>query len=138
MNDQQTQYLPTEPDEQRRLAQSLNFNNWADFIHALDAVRAVVSSQFCNLINERNEVVEAGDTKQLLIDFEKKEYAPTWQVIEAFWKSSHVQKLPKSARARLDTFWPALIKILLTKKNPQVAIVRLIPLIESILRRSVY
>lgn len=138
MNDQQTQYLPTEPDEQRRLAQSLNFNNWADFIHALDAVRAVVSSQFCNLINERNDVVEAGDTKQLLIDFEKKVDAPTWQVIEAFWKSSHVQKLPKSARARLDTFWPALIKILLTKKNPQVAIVRLIPLIESILRRSVY
>ncbi|RYZ86811.1 MAG: bifunctional [glutamate--ammonia ligase]-adenylyl-L-tyrosine phosphorylase/[glutamate--ammonia-ligase] adenylyltransferase, partial [Moraxellaceae bacterium] len=132
------QYLPTEPDEQARLAKSLDFNSWPDFLCALDAVRAVVSSQFCNLINERNDLVEACDTKQLLADFQQKVDSQTWQVIEAFWKSSHVQKLPKSARERLDTFWPALIKILLSKKNPQVAIVRLIPLIESILRRSVY
>ncbi len=138
MDDQQTQYLPTQPEEQARLAETLNFNSWVDFINALDVVRQIVSTQFCNLINERNDLAEAGDTKQLLIDFQQKVDEATWQLIEAFWKSSNVQKLPKSARARLDTFWPALIKILLTKKNPQVAIVRLIPLIESILRRSVY
>ncbi len=138
MDDQQTQYLPTQPAEQDRLAKVLNFSGWDTFLEALSVVREVVSNQFYRLISERNELAESVDSKQLITDFQQKVDESTWQLIEAFWKSNAVKKLPKSAKIRLDAFWPALIKILLTKKNPQVAIVRLIPLIESILRRSVY
>lgn len=138
MDDQQTQYLPTQPEHQERLVKVLNFNNWAEFITTLDEVREVVSTQFCSLISERNDLVELADAKQLLTQFQQKIDEPTWQVIQAFWNSSAVKKLPQTAKQRLETFWPALIQILLTKKNPQVAIIRLIPLVESILRRSVY
>lgn len=39
---------------------------------------------------------------------------------------------------RLKTFWPHLIEAILQSEQPQTALLRLMPLIESVMRRTVY
>jgi glutamate-ammonia-ligase adenylyltransferase len=145
MDDQQTQTLPTQLDIQARMAQVLGFADWTALLDKLQQVRAVVSQQFAQLISERSD--NQPDTqigqpqRQLLNQLQQQVDESSWQLLQRFWDSQAVKKLPEVARLRLDAFWPALLNILLKKPDPQVAqtaLVRLIPLIESILRRSVY
>lgn len=138
MDDQQTQLLPTQPEIQARIAQILHFKDWPAFLEQLQQVRQVVSQQFAQLINDRSETVEDHNDSEALLALQQKIDEATWQLVQNFWNSSAIKKLPENARLRLDAFWPALIHILLKKQNPQLALTRLIPLIESILRRSVY
>lgn len=48
------------------------------------------------------------------------------------------KKLPAKAVQRLKTFWPYLIEAILQSDKPQTALVRLMPLVESVMRRTVY
>lgn len=138
MDDQQTQALPTQAEIQARIAQVLHFKDWPDFLQTLQQVRQVVSQQFAQLISDRTETVENNNNSESLSALQQKVDEPAWQLVQNFWNSSSIKKLPESARLRLDAFWPALTRILLKKQNPQLALTRLIPLVESILRRSVY
>ena len=138
VDDQQTQLLPTQPEIQARIAQILHFKDWSAFLEQLQQVRQVVSQQFAQLINDRSETLENHNDSESLLALQQKIDEATWQLVQNFWNSSAIKKLPENARLRLDAFWPALIRILLKKQNPQLALTRLIPLIESILRRSVY
>ncbi|XID75718.1 bifunctional [glutamate--ammonia ligase]-adenylyl-L-tyrosine phosphorylase/[glutamate--ammonia-ligase] adenylyltransferase [Alkanindiges sp. WGS2144] len=138
MDDQQTQHLPVQADIQERIAQVLGFKDWPQLLDQLNQVRLVVSQQFNQLISDRGELPETLDKEQLNQTLQDKIDEPSWQLVQGFWNSNAVKKLPENARIRLDAFWPAMLEILLQKKDPQTALVRLIPLIESILRRSVY
>ncbi|WP_051526732.1 bifunctional [glutamate--ammonia ligase]-adenylyl-L-tyrosine phosphorylase/[glutamate--ammonia-ligase] adenylyltransferase [Alkanindiges illinoisensis] len=138
IDDQQTQLLPIQPEIQARIAQILHFKDWPAFLEQLQQVRQVVSQQFAQLINDRSEKLENHNDSESLLALQQKIDPPTWQLVQNFWNSSAIKKLPENARLRLDAFWPALIRILLKKQKPQLALTRLIPLIESILRRSVY
>lgn len=138
MDDQQTQALPVQDDIRQRIARTLEFGTWADLLQELQHIRQAVSQQFVQLINDRSDALESADDAETLQVLQQRIDQPTWQLVQNFWNSSSIQKLPKTARARLDAFWPALLRILLEKQNPQLALIRLIPLIESILRRSVY
>src|SRR5690606_39349558 len=46
--------------------------------------------------------------------------------------------LPAKAIQRLKTFWPYLIEAILESAKPQMALLRLMPLVESVMRRTVY
>ncbi|RYY80816.1 MAG: bifunctional [glutamate--ammonia ligase]-adenylyl-L-tyrosine phosphorylase/[glutamate--ammonia-ligase] adenylyltransferase [Moraxellaceae bacterium] len=138
VDDQQTQSLPTQPEIQERIAQILHFSHWADLLEQLQQIRQVVSQQFAQLINDRSETLENNTGTDDLIALQQKIDEPTWQLVQNFWNSAAIKKLPENARLRLDAFWPALMRILIKKPAPQLALTRLIPLIESIVRRSVY
>ncbi len=43
-----------------------------------------------------------------------------------------LKKLPAKAVQRLKTFWPHLIEAILQSDKPQVALLRLMPLVESV------
>ena len=55
-----------------------------------------------------------------------------------FWHGHALKKLPAKAVQRLKMFWPHLIEAILQSDKPQMALVRLMPLVESVMRRTVY
>lgn len=141
MDDQQTQHLPSQPELQERIATTLNFENWAALLGHLDTLRVLVSQQFANLISDRYTVDESSDKDNLNQQLNAVLDEQAQQQLQSFWQSNAVKKLPETALARLELFWPRFVQILLKKTDPQIAqtaLLRLIPLIESILRRSVY
>jgi len=138
LNDQQTQSLPSEPELRQRMIETLGFAEWDVFIAFLNQKRAKVIFQFEHLIKEKepDPLIESFSLleKQLndVLDDNAK------NLIHEFWYGHALKKLPAKAVQRLKTFWPHLIEAILQSDKPQVALLRLMPLVESVLRRTVY
>ncbi len=139
LDDQQTQLLPQQAASQQRIAHILGFADWTAFSEELEQVRQVVSTQFAALISERINVEPSSDGQQDLTgQLENRLSDDAKQQLQAFWQGNALKKLPDTARQRLDMLWPRLLDVLLKKPDVETPLLRLIPLIESILRRSVY
>ncbi|KAA8733183.1 bifunctional [glutamate--ammonia ligase]-adenylyl-L-tyrosine phosphorylase/[glutamate--ammonia-ligase] adenylyltransferase [Acinetobacter qingfengensis] len=138
LQDQQTQNLPIDEQLRQRLIYALNFASWDEFITQLNQRREKVSFYFSHLIQERIQEVDQPDDSLDNEDLKNYLDAQAYQHVEQFWQSNAVQRLPSTALKRLKQFWPHLIKAILNAQQPQTALMRLLPLIESILRRSVY
>lgn len=138
LHDQQTQSLPTEPDLQARIYETLNFSSWAEFKSFLNEKRAKVIFQFEHLIKDKTQdspELSFSDLDEQLNEI-LDEHAKN--LIHEFWFGHAIKKLPAKAMQRLKTFWPHLIAAILQSDNPQVALIRLMPLVESVMRRTVY
>ncbi len=59
-------------------------------------------------------------------------------LIHEFWYGHALKKLPAKAVQRLKKFWPHLVEAVLQSNHPQMALIRLMPLVESVMRRTVY
>lgn len=138
LDDQQTQLLPQQPESQQRIAHILGFAGWSEFSRQLQQVRQVVSSQFAALISERINQQQTDDQQDFNSSLDSRLGEESRQQLHAFWHSNALKKMPEAARQRLDMFWPRLLEVLLKKQDVETPLLRLIPLIESILRRSVY
>jgi glutamate-ammonia-ligase adenylyltransferase len=138
LHDQQTQRLPQDQQQQQRLICALNFDTWQDFLACLNHTRQRVSYYFNDLINERIELVDPQPETDPNQDLRRCLDTQAQQQVKQFWKSQAVQRLPSSSLKRLEQFWPYWVKAVLASHQPQTAMLRLLPLIESVLRRSVY
>ncbi len=138
MQDQQTQQLPQDPDQQQRLAQVLGFVDWLGLLEQLEQHRAVVRLGFAEVIADRCPEAGALDLEQL----EQRLFAQldpsTQQQIHLLLSPEQLAKLPEQSAQRLRAVWPHLLQALLKLQRPQVALQHLIPLLEKVLRRSVY
>ncbi|MPW43630.1 bifunctional [glutamate--ammonia ligase]-adenylyl-L-tyrosine phosphorylase/[glutamate--ammonia-ligase] adenylyltransferase [Acinetobacter guerrae] len=137
LNDQQTQMLPIEPELHQRMIDTLGYPSWDGFLTVLNEKRARVSDQFKNLIQE--EVASPVETESQLeqrLDTVLDDSAKN--LIHEFWHGNALKKLPSKAVQRLKDFWPHLIEAILQSDKPQVALIRLMPLVESVMRRTVY
>ena len=138
LNDQQTQALPTEPELRTRISDTLGFADWDSFMQTLNEKRVKVIYQFEHLIkeNEPDSLLENYSQleKQLnaVLDDQAK------NLVHEFWYGHGIKKLTAKALQRLKTFWPHLIEAVLQSEHPQMALMRLMPLVESVLRRTVY
>lgn len=138
LNDQQTQSLPTEPELRQRLIDTLGFAEWNDFIDFLNQKREKVTFQFEHLIKEKGLESPIESYSQLesqlndILDDNAK------NLIHEFWYGHAIKKLPAKAVQRLKEFWPHLVEAVLQSNSPQVALMRLMPLVESVMRRTVY
>ena len=138
LNDQQTQSLPTEPDLQARIFETLGFENWDAFKIHLNDKRQKVIYQFEHLIKDKAQDSPTEGFEHLkqklndLLDNHAK------NLIHEFWYGHAIKKLPAKAVQRLKEFWPHLIEAILQSNKPQVALLRLMPLVESVMRRTVY
>ncbi|MQW90847.1 bifunctional [glutamate--ammonia ligase]-adenylyl-L-tyrosine phosphorylase/[glutamate--ammonia-ligase] adenylyltransferase [Acinetobacter wanghuae] len=138
LNDQQTQSLPTEDEPRQRLVDTLGFKDWDDFMATLNAKRAKVIYQFEHLIQENGPDTLVESFSHLEKKLNEVLDDPARNLVYEFWHSHALKKLPAKAVERLKTFWPHLVEAVLDSENPQVALVRLMPLIESVMRRTVY
>ena len=138
LNDQQTQSLPTEADLRERIVATLGFPDWESFIEVLNQKRAKVNYQFEHLIKEKAHDSPTESFSQLEKQLDQILDDGAKNLVHEFWYGSAIKKLPSKAVQRLKLFWPHLIEAILESKKPQTALMRLMPLIESVMRRTVY
>ena len=138
LNDQQTQSLPTEDDLRQRLTDTLGFEDWDAFIAFLNEKRGKVIYQFEHLIKEKGCETTVENSTQLENRLEAILDANAKNLIHEFWYGHAIKKLPAKAVQRLKEFWPYLIEAILQSDKPQIALMRLMPLVESVMRRTVY
>lgn len=138
LNDQQTQSLPSESELRDRMVETLGFEDWAAFMQLLNQKREKVSIQFENLIKEKNLDTESTSFIHLEQRLEEILDQSAQNLIHEFWYGQAMKKLPAKAVQRLKTFWPHLIEAILQSNKPQTALLRLMPLVESVMRRTVY
>lgn len=138
LNDQQTQSLPTEPELRQRIVDTLAFNDWEAFLETLNAKRAKVIHQFEHLIKEKEPDPLIESFSQLEKQLEAVLDDGAKNLVHEFWYGHALKKLPAKAVQRLKTFWPHLIEAILQSNKPQTALLRLMPLVESVMRRTVY
>lgn len=138
MNDQQTQQLPSDPIWQARMAQVLGFADWSDLMTTLNIHRACVRQEFAEVVADRRAVTRELDDQAVEIKLDGVLDEQGRQQVSAFWSSRQLEKLPEEARQRLKQVWPHLIEAVLQVQEPQVTLMRLLPLLEKVMRRSVY
>ncbi|WP_179995019.1 bifunctional [glutamate--ammonia ligase]-adenylyl-L-tyrosine phosphorylase/[glutamate--ammonia-ligase] adenylyltransferase [Acinetobacter sp. YH16053] len=138
LNDQQSQALPTEPELRARISDTLGFADWDSFMQTLNEKRVKVIYQFEHLIkeNEPDFLLENYSQLEKQLDAVLDDQAKN--LVHEFWYGHAIKKLTAKALQRLKTFWPHLIEAVLQSENPQMALMRLMPLVESVLRRTVY
>ena len=138
LNDQQSQALPTEPELRARISDTLGFADWDSFMQTLNEKRVKVIYQFEHLIkeNEPDSLLENYSQLEKQLDAVLDDQAKN--LVHEFWYGHATKKLTAKALQRLKTFWPHLIEAVLQSENPQMALMRLMPLVESVLRRTVY
>ena len=138
LHDQQTQSLPTEPDLRNRMIETLGYTDWDTFIEALNQKRAKVIYQFEYLIKEKELDSTDENFSQLEQKLDQLLDESAKKLIHEFWFGQAIKRIPAKAVQRLKEFWPHLIEAILQSSQPQTALLRLMPLVESVMRRTVY
>lgn len=159
IEDMQTQTLPSDSLQQRRLAFSMGFADWEAFYLALQQHLTAVQQQFRQVIAPLPE--ETATTATVSIALEKSVWAnvllnnteavESWlnevgfsdsheiaKHLQQFVSSPSIHKMSARGRERLDTIFPLLFKALQQTVHKDVAAHRIINFIEAIAQRSVY
>ncbi len=151
LHDHQTQNLPSNHLEQERLAYSLGFTGWDDFLGTLDVHRTRVETQFREVIVAReesaDETFEAGNRIWQANEDEMQGHLQAAGFRQASESARYllelregrtVRTMQQVSRERLNRLMPLLIARCQSRDEPDVALSRCLPLVESVLRRSAY
>jgi len=163
--DKQTQQLPVSTVEQERIASLMGFDAWTLFYAALQAHRDAVSKHFKHIAAfESEEDKEQAEGKVLAIQegwwLELWETQPENEKIilaNTHLKNSHTEKWDEAIRAlhqlqhsrallalqaesrhRLDVFMPRLLQEVFHTAAPAETLLRILPFVYAVLRRSAY
>ena len=153
--DRQTQELPIDEIGQARMAYSMGFENWADFMIALNHQRDRVTEHFANVIAPAEELPDDSDPSSdwLLLwnselDTEEGEafFAEhgldnpqrAWKAFSNLKSSRSVQVMQAVGHARLLAVLPKLMNEVSAVENSAETLERVLLLIQAIIRRSAY
>ncbi|PJK15469.1 bifunctional [glutamate--ammonia ligase]-adenylyl-L-tyrosine phosphorylase/[glutamate--ammonia-ligase] adenylyltransferase [Lysobacteraceae bacterium NML07-0707] len=150
LRDAQTHELPQQADEQTRLAVGLGFENWPEFLAALNTLRVMVSAEFDALLAEKKKqpqpdalknywqcLPEAGD-KAALAAAGFTEVEELDARLRDLLRGAAARQSSDIGRTRLDRVMPALIAACASASQPDAALRRVLSLVHNILRRSSY
>ncbi|MFD1259280.1 bifunctional [glutamate--ammonia ligase]-adenylyl-L-tyrosine phosphorylase/[glutamate--ammonia-ligase] adenylyltransferase [Entomomonas asaccharolytica] len=155
--DKQTQMLPDNPTDQARVAFMMGYENWQAFYEALTSYRERIDWHFKQVIadpeeeeqeasqavgeewlslwirtqdeeNSCNQLAEAGFT----------DVQALYQKLMDLRHSPSLRSIQRTGKERLDAFVPRLINAAMELEQPTLSILRVLPLIEAVARRSVY
>ena len=154
--DEQTHLLPDEEDRQASMALAMDYSNWADLLSDCDKHRAAVHKSFAQLLHEdgdesqSNEKIESSLNNTWLHEMDEDvaiELLESYGVLEAedvfkqvcqFRSASALKSMTPTGRQRLDVLMPSILELLKEQKHPAEVLKRLLNLVNSVLRRSVY
>lgn len=152
--DEQTQTLPRDEKQQRRLAWLMGFPDWNEFQQALKCHRENVQRIFAVVIapppEEKNAEQDsqwqrlwegAGDDESTRSELQHAGFQniELLQPLLTAWRTDKLLiGLPTEGRERLNRFMPLLLKELSNSLQPDVVFARLLPLLRAVLRRSAY
>ncbi|MFT3928995.1 MAG: bifunctional [glutamate--ammonia ligase]-adenylyl-L-tyrosine phosphorylase/[glutamate--ammonia-ligase] adenylyltransferase [Spongiibacteraceae bacterium] len=155
--DQQTQNFPTADLPRSALAYAMGFTAWDEFLAELNRHRQRVSTHFADVIAPPAQQQESSQPinsawKTFWLDSELTLEAAAQQFSTAGFdnadevarrllglrESKAVKSLQTTARARLDAFVPQLLLALLSVEQRGTTLLRILPLVEAVLRRTAY
>jgi len=159
VNDQQTHRLPESEESKARIARSLGFSSWESYREVLDQHRARVRNHFDEMVRVDSPEGEKHQTEiveevfiGLWVDADESVYDdPIFfhlsshqvqackQVLSDFRVNVAKSRLSSQGRERLDRLMPSLLRACLElQKDADIVLNRMLAIIESVLRRSVY
>jgi len=156
VDDRQTQMLPTDTQGQARIAFMLGFADWAGFRQRLDQERATVARHFAGVIADPDEdeaepaaphsdwlplwegTLDEAQALEQLSAAGFTDAVAAWRRLGSLQASGRVKAMQRVGRERLDGFMPRLLAMACEQDNADLALERVLPLIEAVARRSAY
>lgn len=146
--DQQTHLLPSDELGQQRIAQLMGFSDWTDFLAVLTMHRARVKNHFEQVLAAPQADVEQStpslfsDAQQSQIEYLAQlgyqDAESSLNALKTMLSSHSCRNLSETGHDRLVKLLPLLVQAAANVKQPDACLARLIPLLESIMRRSAY
>ncbi len=148
--DAQTHSLPQDALLRERIARGLGYADWDALLVDVAAWRSKVSTEFGALLAPRERVQGDSDLSLYWRALPDDADAGALQIagyesVDAlhrslvdFAKSPGVRELSDGARVRLDRVLPALLQLASNSTQPDAVLRRLLPLLNTILRRASY
>ncbi len=153
-DDQQTHDLPADDSGKARLAFSMGFACWSDYVAALMGHVDRVKEQFASVFAApREDTGAAGDRVTLAAIWEGQSDAPAretlaqrgygeperiFELLVQLRRSRAFRSLSANARRRLDQLMPLLMGAAARVDNPDETVARVLSLVETVATRSVY
>ena len=151
MQDKQTQSLPHEPAPRAQLALLSGFTDWETLNAELTESRLEVETVFNDLIAEPQAARQGGlneesPTPRLfselnlshLQEMGYRQADAAWSALEAFLDNAWVAALQPESRRRLELFLPLLCETAAASADPNIALLRSLPFVRAVCRRSAY
>ncbi len=153
--DRQTQQLPREAKERAALAWVMGFSgDWEAYSAELEKHRTRVAAHFADVVAEPDHtaelevgsrawkyVLESADSEALLSELHAAEFDEAEEVARrllALLDSSAVKRMQNVGRERLYEFLPLLLDACGEAQQPGRCFLRILPLVEAVLRRTAY
>jgi len=157
-SDQQTHNLPKDPKTRLRLAIAMGFDDWASFSTSLEQYTHNAHHHFSNLLAPKHPETEVncnGENLQELTclwasthmdeqmtrdlkDTGFKEPEAVMTMLDRFKNSPGTRSLSREGRTKLDKLIPIVLKATSRSSQPDLALKRIMGLIEAIQRRTNY
>ena len=148
-DDAQTHELPQDGEDQALIARSMGFENYAAFMHELDAHRARVSRHFDGVFAGPaqaehacaplwNGELDQDSARERLYNLGFAEAGAALARIEGARASQRYLQLAEASRERYDALAPRVIELAAQAAAPEAALARTLDLLEAISRRSSY
>ena len=147
--DQQTHLLPKEESDRARIASLMGFDTWSDFMAVLDEHRKRVQEHFEQVLTIPQSEEDTGETVSLFTSPDDERMAHLQQLgfidaeacldlLEKLFETHTSRNLGSTGRERLTKLLPLLVQAAANVSNADTCLERLLPLVESIMRRSAY
>jgi len=163
-NDAQTHLLPENVEHQLSMTLAMGYKSWNDLFQACEQHRQFVQTLFGQLLHntstDENEITlklpsqkptsendlesiwlyqqDASDAVFCLKKLGMADASSVYKILDAFRQSSQLNVMTPTGRQRLDKLMPTLLALLMKQEKPVEVLTRLLSLLQSILRRSVY
>ena len=156
LQDRQTQDLPLDAFMQQRLAFSMGHRDWAELLNQLDTHRDRVIAHFESVIADPDEPptqnqpltenwtlfwqgnLNEEEELKLFSDNGFIEQEESRRRLLALRNGKAISRVRRQSRERLDTFMPLLLEHISLNEKPDTTLIRVLPLVESVLRRTAY
>ncbi len=147
--DRQTHVLPEKPEARQRLAHSMGYGDWSTFLAALDAHRGRVQRCFEAIFAEPgggehplaalwSRHPDLAAMERLLAEHGFRDAAVAAATISAFRDTAARRGLSARAAEHLDHVMPALLAAVAASDDPDLALPRVLRVLESVLGRTAY
>ncbi|WP_232819968.1 bifunctional [glutamate--ammonia ligase]-adenylyl-L-tyrosine phosphorylase/[glutamate--ammonia-ligase] adenylyltransferase [Aliidiomarina celeris] len=153
INDEQTQTLPADDTNQRRVLIALGYSTWASFMSDYKRITKQVHQQFLDVIGGEAEMITAEDSDFALLwqDLIEDETAINvlaeagveqaelcWQRIRDFRQRLRLRSSGPRGRELLASLVPWLIEDLVAQANSEQVLMRVFDVLEQISSRTTY
>jgi [glutamine synthetase] adenylyltransferase / [glutamine synthetase]-adenylyl-L-tyrosine phosphorylase len=154
VEDAQTHELPKTAEAKARIALAMRHENWDAFLIELNVHRNNVQQHFDATFNDKNVLensaqnitetaiwqgtIEKETALQALIDKGFGDAVQTLSRLQMLRASNRYQQLPELSRQRFDALMPHSIAQSATMPNPDITLLRVTDIFESICRRASY